>query len=155
MYTIQTGKELHLSNVLSLRKKMKQAQINEELVKVGKFLADNGIKKDGPLVTTTYSVDQDGTLDMELLVPMDRLTDVPSEYILKPQFILTNALYTRYEGDPSKLQVAYAELIQYIKQNKLHQITTGYNVGVKDVQISEGISVSAIDIYIGVSNNKL
>ncbi len=150
MAVIEIGKRLELKNVLSLRKKMTQEDMQKEMAKIGQFFEANGIKKSGYIATTTYSIDSDGTLDMEILVPMDKIVELPSEYKLKPVFRLVNAVYVRHEGNPSNLQNVYNEMMAYIKENNLQQITTGYNVTVKDFRPD-----TSIDVYMGVSENVL
>ncbi|MDQ2085163.1 AraC family transcriptional regulator [Herbivorax sp. ANBcel31] len=155
MAVIQRSKELKMENVLSLRKKMTQEQMQKEMAKIGQFFEANAIKKAGNITTTTYYVDSDGTLDMEILVPMDKLVELPSEYRLKPVFKLVNAVYARHEGNPSNLQNVYNEMLGYIKENNLQQITTGYNVTVKDITPNMSMDEVVIDVYIGVSENVL
>jgi len=155
MTVIQTGKELKMENVLSLRKKMRQEEVQQEMIKIGRFFEANGIKKSGNIATTTYSIDPDGTLDIEILIPMDKSVDLPSEYKLKPVFKLVNAVYARHEGNPANLQNVYNEMLAYIKEKNLQQITTGYNVTVKDITPGMSIDEVVIDVYIGVSENIL
>ncbi len=57
MLLIEEGKELKMENVLSLRKKMRQADVQQEMLKIGEFLKKNNIKKNGPIVTATFSVE--------------------------------------------------------------------------------------------------
>lgn len=155
MGVVQRGKELKMENVLSLRKKMTQEEMQKEMAKIGQFFEANGIKKSGYITTTTYSIDSDGTLDMEILVPMDKLVDLPSEYRLKSVFKLVNAVYARHEGNPANLQNVYNEMLAYIKENNLQQITTGYNVTLKDITPDMSMDEVVIDVYIGVSENVL
>lgn len=155
MAVIETNKELRLENVLSLRKKMTQTEINEEMVKIGNFFDANGIKKAGPIITTTYAIEENNVLDMEILVPMDKVINLPSEYILKPLFRLTNAVYSRHEGNPNLLQSVYNEMLAYIQRNGLQQITSGYNVTVKEMLPEMSVDDFVIDVYIGISENVL
>ena len=54
MGIIQENMQLKMENVLCLRKKMTQVQLQEEMVKIGRFLQQNGIKKNGHVVTATF-----------------------------------------------------------------------------------------------------
>jgi effector-binding domain-containing protein len=155
MIIIEEGKELKVVNVLSLRKKMSQEQINAEMIAIGKFFEANGIKKSGAIMTTTYSIDTNGVSDMEILVPMDKVVDLTSQYKFKPVFKLVNAVYARHQGNPALLHSVYNEMLAYIQRNKLQQITTGYNVTVKDITPEMNIDELIIDVYIGVSENIL
>lgn len=155
---IETGKEIKLKNVLSLRKKMSQADINSEMIKIGKFLQDNGAKKAGPVVTATFAIDTlngQSILDMEILIPLDKEIAVAGEYTLKPVLHIVNALYARHEGNPSTLQNTYNKMLAYINQNRLQQITAGYNVQIKDMLTGMSPDDMIIDVYIGMNPNIL
>ncbi len=155
---IQSGKELKVENVLSLRKRMTQEEINTEMGKIGKFLQDNEIKKAGSIVTATFAIEENSgqpLMDMEILVPIDKKFDFPGEYIFKPLFHIFDAIYARHEGNPATLQNTYNEILEYIQQNKLQQITAGYNVQVKDFLPGMTADEIVIDVYIGVSRNVL
>jgi effector-binding domain-containing protein len=129
MLKIEEGKELKMENVLSFRKKMTQPEVQKEMTKVGRFLQDKGVKKKGPLVTTTYAIKEiDGQpmLDMEILIPMDKEIKLVGEYNFKKVIHLLNAVYTRYKGNPQQLDNVYKELMKYINEHNLQQITSGY-----------------------------
>ena len=148
------GKELKLENVLSLRKKMTQMEIQNEMINIGKHLEENGVKKNGPIVTATHSIEQinnEMLLDMEILVPMDKKLELSGKYKLKEIFHLTNAVYKRHEGNPNNLQITYNEMMEYITQNNLQQITAGYNVSIVDLKPGESLDKMIMDVYIGVN----
>lgn len=153
---VEAGKEIKLENVLSLRKKMTQEEINSEMMKIGKFLQDNGAKKAGSVVTATFAIETlngQSVLDMEILIPLDKEIAVSGEYTFKPVFHIVNALYARHEGNPSTLQNTYNEMLAYINQNNLQQITAGYNVQVKDMLPGMSPDDMIIDVYIGMNPN--
>ena len=154
MAIVEKGKEIKLQNLLSLRRKMTQAEINEEMMKIGKILEANGIKKNGPIITATFAIETVGgqpLLDMEVLVPMDKRVELPPEYKVKDLFHMVNAVYARHKGNPALLQNTYNEMMTYIQQNSLQQITAGYNVTVKDVLPGMSVEEMVIDVYIGVN----
>ena len=158
MAIVQAGKEFRMENVLSLRKKMNQEEINLEMMKIGKFLQDKEVKKAGMIVTVTFAIESQNEqplLDMEILVPMDKKIELPSEYAFKPVFHIVNAVYARHEGNPAALQNTYNDMLSYIQQNKLHQITAGYNVQVKDLMPGMTPDDMVIDVYIGVNPSVL
>lgn len=155
---VEYGKEFRLQNVLSLRKKMTQQQINEEMIKIGKLLQDNEAKKQGPIVTVTFAIENvngNQVLDMEILVPIDKKLDLPREYTLKSVFKILNAVYARHTGNPATLQNTYNEMLAFIQQNNLQQITAGYNVQVNDLLPGMTPDDMIVDVYIGVSPNTL
>ncbi|MGB3973081.1 MAG: DUF5085 family protein [Peptococcia bacterium] len=158
MINIETGKELILKNCLSYRKKATPIEIQGSLGKISNYLKDNNIKKDGPIVTTTFAVEQvdnQQLIDMEFLIPTDRVVNLPDEYQFKKEFRLVNALYTRYQGNPQMIENVYNELMKYINDNNLQQITGAYNVQIKGMELGYSLDDIITDIYIGVSPNLL
>ncbi len=158
MTLVETGKDFRQENVLSLRKKMAHEDINLEMLMIDKFLKNSGARKTGPVVTTTYSIEaKDGQplLDVEILVPIDKKIELPSDYVLKPVFQIKNAVYSRHKGNPSSLRITYSKMQEYIKKNQLQQITNGYNVQIKDLMPGMEPDEAIVDIYIGVNPNIL
>lgn len=155
MIVIESNKELRLENVLSLRKKMTQTEINEEIININRFFESRGIEKQGPFMTTTYAIEQNNLFDMEILVPMNKAVELPQKYVFKPVFKLVNAIYVRHKGNPSLLQTVYNEIYAYIHNNKLQPITPAYNVTVKEITPGMNMDDVVIDIYIGISPNIL
>ena len=158
MTVIETGKSLRLENVLSLRKKMTQPEIQQELMKIRQYFGEKGLKKNGPVVTATFAVEQvDGQplFDMEVLVPMDKQGELDGEYRLKRVFHLVNAVYARHEGNPNLLQGTLNEMVKYIKVQGLRQITAAYNVSVKELKPGDNFEGMVVDIYIGLDPSTL
>lgn len=154
MLDIKEGQELKLENVLSLRKKMTQEDLQQELVKIGNLMQQNSLKKSGPVVTSTFSVEQNRTttlLDMEILVPLDKYIPIPEPYQMKSVFHLKNAVYARHEGNPQLLQNTLSDMVQYIQKHKLRQITPAYNATISEPKPGEGLDKLIIDAYIGVN----
>ena len=152
---IETGKSIRFENVASFRKKMKESEIQ---MSVGKFINDlkqSGAQKNGPMITATFGMEEingERILDMEFLVPLDRSIELNKEYIFKPIFHLMHAIYTRHVGKSSVIQKTYTDLIEYIRQNRLQQITVAYNVNDDNVRLGDD---QIIDVYIGVNPSVL
>ena len=150
MIKIEEGREFILSNVLSYRGFMFQNEITERIKKIAEIAEASNVKRMGSLISTTYGIDDKGCMDMELLIPIDRVIDFGPEYQVKTEFKLFNAVYSKHIGSMESLSDTYEELYVYIKNNGLHQITTAYSIN-----DNSDISRTAVDIYIGVSSNKL
>lgn len=151
---VEQGRELRLENVLSLRKKMDRSEINVEMMKIGKWVNDNGLKKAGPIVTATFgveNVDNQQILDMEILVPIDRAAESSGEYRFKEVFHLVNAIYAQHKGNPALLQNTYNKMVAYLQDNRLQQITAAYNVNVSELQPGQSLDEVIVDVYIGVN----
>lgn len=155
---IETGKELIFENVLSLRKKMTQMQIQEEMLKIQEFLKQHNLAKNGPVTTATYAIDQNGgnpILDMEILIPLDKEFEASGDYVFKKLFHLVNAVCIHHEGNPAQLQNTYNELNSYIMQNNMSPITAGYNVTVSEPKPGESLDDFKVDVYIGINPSVL
>lgn len=153
-----TNKELKMDNILSLRKKLKQNELSDEINMIHNYLAENGIKRAGPLVTAIFNVEQvngEQIIDIEILAPMDKKNGLPEKYNFKEKFYLTNAVYARHEGNPAFLQETYNKLIKYINDNNLQQITPAYNVYINEFSSINDLDEMIIDIYIGINPNIL
>lgn len=158
MINIESGKELNLDNVLSLRKKMKQQDVSQALLDIGQFLDNNGVQKKGSIVTATFGLEQnesDTIVDIEILVPMNKYFELSSPYTFKKKFQLVNAVYARHKGNPDLLENTYSEIIAFISANHLQQITVGYNVTVNDLQPMQSLDEFIVDVYIGMNPSTL
>ena len=154
MTEIKQNCEYIMENVLSIRKKMTQQEIQQTLIDMGNTINALGAKKNGPLVTTTLGVEQTAegpVLDMEILLPLDKEVDVPPPYIFKKLFHLKYAVYARHEGNPQLLQNTLNEMMKYIQENKLTQITSVYSVNIKELKPGDHLDDMVTDLYIGVN----
>ena len=150
--------EYKMENVLSIRKKMTQQEIQKTLSDIGNVIATLGANKNGPLVTSTYAMEQTLTgsiLDMEILVPLDKEVTVQAPYIFKPLFHLKYAVHTRHEGNPQLLQNTLTQMMAYIQENKLTQITSVYSVNIKELKQGDSMNDMVTDLYIGVNPSVL
>jgi effector-binding domain-containing protein len=150
--------ELTMKNVLAIRKKMGQQEIQQTLVGMGNIIKDLGANKSGTVVTTTYAVEQAATgpmLDMEILVPLNKEVTVSEPYIFKPLFHLKYAVYARHEGNPQLLQNTLDQMMAYIQENKLTQITSVYSVNINELKQGDSINGMVTDLYIGVNPSVL
>lgn len=155
---IVKGKTLELERVLSHRKKMTQNSINIELENMKQFLSSNGINIAGPFMSTTFSVENEGSeqvMDMEFLIPVDKEVINSGVYVFKPIFRIQNAVYVTHKGDPSKLADTYNQILFFIQENKMTQITTAYNVAINELKPGMGLDDFELDVYIGVTENIL
>jgi effector-binding domain-containing protein len=146
--------ELTMKNVLAIRKKMGQQEIQQTLMDVGNIISESGANKSGPVVTTTYAVEQTETgpvLDMEILVPLDKGVTISEPYIFKPLFHLKYAVHARHEGNPQLLQNTLNQMMTYIQENKLTQITSVYSVNINELKQGDSMNDMVTDLYIGVN----
>lgn len=149
---VKEGQELLLSHVLSYRGKLTQQQIQDEMMMMNQLMIEQGVKKDGPLTTATFGI-EDGIegqlLDIELLIPLEREINVPDRYVFKPIIKIVNALSVRHEGHPGMINNAINLLNEFIVQGNKQVITATYNVTVKEAKSQEEIKDMIIDVYVG------
>ena len=154
---IESGQELYLNNLLSFRKQLTQAEMQKEMNDIESFIKENGLTVVGPKISTTYSVTQAmmPTMDIEILIPVDKKITETDMYKLKKEFKLTNCLKTSHKGNPMTFQNTIMELQKYIEENKLIPISTLYTVTIKDAKTQEELDNFHSDAYISISPNVL
>lgn len=151
---IKNNQLLEFYNLLSFRGKIAHCSQDSVISKMIQLIVGQGASKNGPVITTTYSVEQTGNqlmMDIEVLIPVNKIIEVTNDYTFKPHFRLENAVSLKHEGAPNNIQKSADKLMEYIYENKLTPITTGYNV-FSDCNEGEMIN---IDMYVGVSSNIL
>ena len=154
MIKVNKNCEYKMENVLSIRKKMTQQEIQQTLADMGNVIKTLSANKNGSLVTTTFGVEQTPTgpiLDMEILVPLDKEIAVQEPYIQKLLFHLKYAVHARHEGNPQLLQNTLNQMMAYLQENKLTQITSVYSVNIKELKQGDSMDDMVTDLYIGVN----
>lgn len=155
---IEVNKELKLNNLLSYRRKMTMAEIQNEMKNIDAFLKDKKITKNGPVVTTTFAAEIENgeqLIDMEILLPISEPQKVEEPYRLKSELFITNAVYMKHIGDPNQIINTYNTMNSFITGNNLQPLTTGYNISIKDQTQCKTIEDMEIDVYIGMNPNIL
>ncbi len=158
MVQIENEKSFKAENVLSLRKKITKSQANDEMNKIARYLGENNLKQTGPIITATFAIDpglSEPLMDMEILVPVDRKINSSTAYKFKDKFHLQHAIHAKHIGTPATLHKTYNALFSYIKENNLQQITTAYNVYIKNIESKLPEDNLNIDVYIGVNPSVL
>ncbi|MCL2044946.1 MAG: AraC family transcriptional regulator [Oscillospiraceae bacterium] len=156
--SIQENLEFRMTNVLSFRKKLTQAELQQETEHIGRFIEEGGYIKTGPTVSVTFSIEQqDGVqlLDIEILIPLDKPFVPPEGCVCKAEIHVTNAVSIRHIGNPSTLQDTCNLLMAYIQEHELQPITCAYNVTTKDANTIYDVEDMIVDVYIGISPNIL
>jgi len=152
MLEIKENQELNVTNVLSYRGKVKQAELESLGKEMESYIRNAGAKQVGNPITATYAVEGDA-IDVELLMPIDRSIDSTDKFVFKKQLKIVNAVVAAYKGHPMGLQEACNQLNQYIMEHRLQPITVGYNVTKKTDMLNP--ENTEIDIYVGISPNIL
>jgi len=155
---IKEGTEVYFENLLSIRKKVFQTEIQKELIGIAEHMKKNQAMKAGPLITSTFSssiVNGLHLLDMEIMIPINKVIYDEEDYTLKKKFHLVNAVTCRHVGNPETIQNTYDSLINYISDKQLQQITAAYNVYEKDSSEIVSLDDMIIAVYIGVNPSVL
>lgn len=152
MLEINENQELDVVNVLSYRGKVRQAELENIGKEMENYIQAAGANRVENPITATYAVEGD-TIDVELLMPIDKSIDLTDKFVFKKRIKIVNAVVATYKGHPMGLQDACNQLNQYIMERKLQPITVGYNVTKKmDILNPEN---TEIDVYVGISPNIL
>ena len=152
MLEIKENQELNVTNILSLREKIKQSELDVIGKEMECYIYSLGAKKFGTPITATYGVEGD-MYDMEILMPVDRSIISTDRFVFKKQIKIVNAVTVSYKGHPMGLQEACNQLNQYITEHRLQPITVGYNV-TKELDMLN-LDNTQIDVYVGISPNIL
>lgn len=152
MLEIKENQELNVTNVLSYRGKVKQAELENIGKEMESYIQNAGAKRVGNPITATYAVEGD-EIDIELLMPVDKTINSTDKFVFKNQIKMINAVVASYTGHPMGLQDACNQLNQYIMEHRLQPITVGYNVTKKTDMLSP--ENTEIDVYVGISPNIL
>lgn len=170
---IYEKQELRMKNVLAYRTVLSQNEIMTVAKELESFIDDSGAKIKAPIITATYSVEQIGSkqvMDMEFLAVLDtNLTSylVNCDSILKGKtikkecfrmisdFYLTNAIQVHYSGKTSDLFLVSQKLNEYIQLGEHVPITPVYNVSRNQSMQQVDFENVDVDIYVGLSPNKV
>lgn len=114
MSEITENAALEMSKVLSHRNKSTQNQLAIESKEIEELLKNNGAKKRewGYPQLLPYTAGSEPMLDVEILIPIDKVIFVYVPYIIKSIFRLRNAIKIRHKGNPALLQNTANELIE-------------------------------------------
>ena len=131
--------------------------MQQEILKIEEFIKNNNLKVTGPKISTTFSVSQAmvPTMDIEILVPVDKKFSETNDYKFKKELKLTNCLKTSHKGNPMTFQNTVMELQKYIEENKLIPISTLYTVTIQEAKTQEELDNFHADAYISISPNIL
>lgn len=154
---IKRNQEITIPNVVAFRKEMTEDRIQNELQSFAMYLKGKDVKKVGPSISTTYGVKQEieqTVLDIEFLLPINKEIEVSDEYRFLNEFKLTNALYVRHSDPLQSIETTYKEILAYIKDHQLEEITGFYTIQSNEDDIKFG-ATPVVDIYIGINPNTL
>lgn len=154
---IQERNEFNINNLLSFRASLTQAEMETEMQNLEKFVNDNNLTIVGPKISTTYSVTQGivPTMDIEILVPIDKYFQETESYKFKSELKLVNALKSVHKGNPQGFNDTVIEIQKYIQDNKLMSITSLYVVNVFEVKNSEDMDKFHAELYVSINPNIL
>ena len=152
---IKINQELNLRNLLSFRKNLTQSELQKELIDIDSFIKENGLTVIGPKISTTYSVTQAmmPTMDIEILIPVDKTFNENHMYNLKKELKLTNCLKFEHRGNPQSMQQNILLIQQYIKDNGLIPISSLYTVNLNEVKTQDELENYEADLYLSINPN--
>ena len=96
-----------------------------------------------------------GSVDMEVLIPVDKAFEDTDDYKFKKELKLVNCLSVSHIGNPADFQKKVLELQMHIKNKKLIPISNLYTLSLKNVNGKEGTDQFKAICYISINPNSL
>lgn len=159
---ISEKETLTIEKSISFRGRISQLELKGIGQQIESILQDTLSNRVGRPVTATFSIENDiekgQIMDMELLVPVDKdlsTLNMPKGFCFKKDFYLTNAVKLHHVGHPAKLQESINELNNYISEHRMVPITAGYNVTLNEPKTPLELETAEVDVYVGISLNRL
>lgn len=152
MTEILQNQVLETEHLLCFRGEVTNAELESIGQDMESVIKNAGGRRVGFPITATYGMNN-GKMDIELLIPVDRCMDDIKKYGYKKQLKIVNAVVASYKGHPRGLQEACNQLNQHIIDHGLQPITVGYNVTKKTDMLNP--ENTEIDVYVGITPNIL
>jgi len=152
MAEIESGKDLNLGTILSLRREMTRNDFSDAIAVLQDRIRRSRANINGPLVTVTHGTslyNDTGYTDAELILPIDRPILLPGkDFSVVKDFSVRDAIKTVYTGNPDGMKHIYAELLAYLGQNglRMQRVYTVYSSG-----LSSQSGDFRVDVYVSVS----
>ena len=152
---IEENQELRIKNLLSFRDTIAQSEMQSTITAIEKFITEKSLKAVGPKITTTYSISQamTPTMDLEILIPINRSFESTEKYKFKPELKITNALKSVHKENPQEFNNSVMEIQKYIQDNKLMPITSLYTVTINEVKNSNDMDKFHAELFISINPN--
>ena len=148
--TITTNQTLEVRNLLSFRKMVTAVELNELSQRMLGYIESTGAQKIGGGISATYTIDGD-KLDIAMYVPIDRQVRSTEEFEFKPLLRLENCVMATHKSNPHMLENTLQGLNDYIVQNGLTPISTGFIVTKREITDIKDTERFEVDVYISVS----
>jgi len=151
---ILTNQNLEVKNLLTVRFRDVQENIDKHLSELVIYAKKHNLIRTGMPISTTYEIDtKTGDMDMEFYFPINKPISNKGNLIYKEKLCLYNCLVIKHRGNPENIQNSYDILNNYILENSLMPISSGFNVTIKEVLNIEDVENYESDIYISINPN--
>lgn len=154
---IHCNQTFEAHNLLSCRGIYLQTEVNALISRMRNYIVSHGAKQVGSLINASFSLvtsESQSKVDLEIMIPLDKMIDPSDVFAVKPIFRLTNALKIRHEGNPIGLQETANQLNSYIIFNNLELASTCYKVTIKEAETLKGLDSMIIDLYVSIQDGK-
>lgn len=149
--------ELKLENLLSIREKFLQKDLEIKMREIKEFCEKNFLIVSS-ITTITFEIMQNENnqqmIDIEILIEIPNQNipkDLPEGFNYKKQVYIVNSLKNHYEGASQNSINAYNEINKYILEKKLLPITPAY--AVSNNPYAQPDNFINLDIYVGLNPN--
>lgn len=139
---------IQLNNLISYSTKVKHSDI----LKLTQYISDNlhvlDLKKNDNIIFAEKAHDNEETVNVEILIPVQGEIQKCNEYSYKPIFKLSNAVVIRHEGNLSDLSQTEALLQDFIREHDFKTSAGPYYVVIRNGDQNSNNCI--IDICIGI-----
>ena len=151
---VEHGQTLEVKNVVSFRKNLPPAELQNSIDKILQYIGSCGAVKVNLVISATYAANET-MIDVEVYVPIDKVISSTVEFIYKPRLYLTNCLKASHKGHPNHLGNTLKKLNEYIVERQLQPISVVFIKNISEVNSVEEILLLEGDIYVSVSMNEI
>lgn len=154
---IEEHVELYYKNLISFRKTITQNELQNEMEDLNSFINQNNLTIVGPKISTTYSINQtmNPTMDIEILIPIDKSFKDNEKFKFKPELKLVNAIKYVYKGNPKNLNNSIVQIQNYIEAKNLIPITSLYTINMFEAKNLQDMNKFSVELYLGINPNIL
>ena len=131
MQNISEGKSFLFNSLLSTRKNLRLEEVPAALQSMLTYYHDDNHMLSGACIVQIKSgevVNNGVVYDLELLMPVQGNTPVPSSFSYVPRLLIGNCVSLCYQGTYADLGSQHIMLYQYLQEHNLESVTGIYHI---------------------------
>lgn len=153
MFEFSRKEKIVFNNLLSWRNVISVQQVPQVYSEGKQLMLYSNVSKEGPIISCTHGIkrnNMDDIVDFEYMIPIsDKIICTAGFYIID-KFSLDSVLICSFTGANSELNLYSSEILEYMKEKRLSQITPVYNILWEESETTDMIKA---DLCFGVKEN--